>query len=233
MRARPVVAIDGPAGAGKTTAARGVARALGYVLVDTGALYRAVAYAARQQGLSLDDAPAVEALARALVQQGRLRLEAAAGEVPRVLLDGRELGNEIRTPELSMGASTVSRHRGVREALLDLQRQFGAQGGVVLEGRDIGTVVFPDAEVKVFLTATDEQRARRRFAELRARGDEVSYEQVLAEVRARDLQDSARALAPLRPAEDAVTVESSALSPDEVIACIVALARARERRATG
>jgi cytidylate kinase len=201
--------------------------------VDTGALYRAVAYAARQQGLSLDDAPAVEALARALVQQGRLRLEAAAGEVPRVLLDGRELGNEIRTPELSMGASTVSRHRGVREALLDLQRQFGAQGGVVLEGRDIGTVVFPDAEVKVFLTATDEQRARRRFAELRARGDEVSYEQVLAEVRARDLQDSARALAPLRPAEDAVTVESSALSPDEVIACIVALARARERRATG
>jgi cytidylate kinase len=229
MRARPVVAIDGPAGAGKTTAARGVARALGYVLVDTGALYRAVAYAAKQAGLRLDDAAGVGALAHALVHSGRLALEAAAGEVPRVLLEGHPLGDEIRTAELSMGASAVSVHPEVRTALLELQRQFGARGGVVLEGRDIGTVVFPDAEVKVFLTATDEERASRRHAELQARGETVEYERILADVQARDQQDSLRALAPLRPAADAVTIECSLLSADEVVARIVALARAQER----
>lgn len=232
-RPRPIVAIDGPAGAGKTTAARGVARALGYVLVDTGALYRAVAWAARQQGLDVRDVSAVEALAEDLVRQGRLKLETTAGEVPRVMLDGRELGHEIRTPEISMAASVVSAYSGVRRALLDLQRRFGAQGGVVLEGRDIGTVVFPDAEVKVFLTASEHERAQRRYAELRARGEQVSLDQILADVRARDRQDSERSLAPLRPAPDAVLLDSSQLTPDEVVARIVELVKSKEQARTG
>jgi cytidylate kinase len=228
-RERPVVAIDGPAGAGKTTVARRVARELGYVLVDTGAIYRAVAFAAKKRGLPFDDRAAVESLAHALVDDGMLTLEATAGGVPKMMLEGSELGDEIRTPELSMGASTVSAHPGVRLALLDLQRKAGANGGVVLEGRDIGTVVFPDAEVKVFLTATDEDRAMRRFQELRSKGVDASLEQTLDEVRARDRQDSERAVAPLRAADDAVRIDSSRLSVDEVVAAIVSRARAWKR----
>jgi cytidylate kinase len=227
-RARPVVAIDGPAGAGKTTVARRVAQALGYVLVDTGAIYRAVAYAAKQRGVAFTDRAAVETLAHSLVDSNSLTLETAAGGAPRMLLDGNELGDEIRTPELSMGASTVSAHPGVRAALLDLQRRFGAHGGVVLEGRDIGTVVFPDAEVKVFLTATDEERAERRFRELQSKGVPATLEKTLEEVRARDRQDSERAVAPLRAADDAIRIDSSRMSIDEVVAAIVKRARARE-----
>jgi cytidylate kinase len=232
-RVRPVVAIDGPAGAGKTTVARRVARELGYVLVDTGAIYRAVAFAAKKRGVSFEDRGAVETLAHALVDQGSLTLEASAGGVPRMMLDGAELGDEIRTPELSMGASTVSAHPGVRAALLDLQRKFGANGGVVLEGRDIGTVVFPDAEVKVFLTATDEDRAMRRFRELQEKGVEASLEKTLEEVRVRDRQDSERAVAPLRAADDAVRIDSSRLSVDEVVGTIVSRARAWKTAPTG
>ncbi len=229
-RARPVVAIDGPAGAGKTTVARRVASALGYVLVDTGAIYRAVAFAAKQRGVGWDDRAAVEALAHTLVDTDALTLEASAGDVPRMLLDGRELAEEIRTPELSMGASAVSAFPGVRDALLDLQRRFGASGGVVLEGRDIGTVVFPDAEVKVFLTATDEDRADRRFRELQAKGVDATLAKTLEDVRARDRQDSERAVAPLRAADDAVRIDSSRLTVDEVVDAVVKRARASERR---
>jgi cytidylate kinase len=222
-----VIAIDGPAGAGKTTVARRVARALGFVLVDTGALYRAVAFAARERGIPFDDGPRAERLAEDLVDRSALVMEVAAGDAPRLRLDGRELGQEIRTPELSMGASTVSALPGVRRALLDLQRRFGAQGGVVLEGRDIGTVVFPDAEVKIFLTATDEERAERRFKELVARGETATLEKTLAEVRARDKQDSERSVAPLRAASDAVKIDSSSLTIDAVVDAIVALAKSR------
>lgn len=226
-RARPVVAIDGPAGAGKSTAAKQVARALGYVLVDTGALYRAVAFASLEAGISLADCDAVSALCEALVRTRELWAIAGDGARFAVALRGRALGDEIRTPEVSLGASTVSAYPRVRAALLDLQRGFGAHGGVVLEGRDIGTVVFPDAEVKVFLTASPEQRAQRRFEELTARGESVGYAQVLDEVRARDKQDSERAVAPLRAAEDAVCVDSTAEPVEQVVQRIVALVRSR------
>lgn len=225
-RARPVVAIDGPAGAGKSTVAREVARALGYVLVDTGALYRAVALAAQLRGITRDDGAAVESLAHALVASERLAMVARAGETPVVTIDGVARTDELRTPDISQGASVVSRYPGVRAALLDLQRSFGRDGGVVLEGRDIGTVVFPDAEVKFFLTATDEERARRRHGELVERGDASSFESVLAEVRERDARDAARDVAPMRAAEDATLLDSSLLSIDEVVRIIVERSRA-------
>jgi cytidylate kinase len=224
-RSRPVVAIDGPAGAGKSTVARAVALELGFVLVDTGALYRAVAWVARERGLDFAVRAPVEVLANELVAGGGLALEAAGGVAPRVRLGGRIVGDEIRTPELSMGASTVSAHPGVRDALLELQRRFGADGGVVLEGRDIGTVVFPDAEVKVFLTASPEERAARRHRELVARGAAATFDATLAEVIARDRQDSERPVAPLRPAPDAVVLDSSGMPIEAVVARIVALAR--------
>jgi len=227
-RPRPVVAIDGPAGAGKSTVAKGVAAALGYTLVDTGSLYRAVALLARGRGVAFDDRDGVERAAREAVASGELRLGRAAHNVTRVLIDGGDPGDRIRTPELSMGASAVSAYAGVREALLDAQRQFGAEGAVVLEGRDIGTVVFPDAEVKVFLTASAEVRARRRFDELTAKGVAATLEATLDEVKRRDAQDSSRAIAPLRQADDAALVDSTAMGADDVIEVIAAMARAKD-----
>jgi cytidylate kinase len=223
-----VVAIDGPAGAGKSTVAKGVAAALGYTLVDTGSLYRAVALLAKQRGVDFGDPAGVERAARVAVASGELRLGRAANNVTRVLLDGDDPGDRIRTPEMSMGASTVSAYHGVREALLDAQRQFGAEGAVVLEGRDIGTVVFPDAEVKVFLTASAEVRARRRFEELTAKGVAATWEETLDEVTRRDTQDSSRAIAPLRQADGAALVDSSAMAPSAVIEVIAAMARAKD-----
>jgi len=226
-RSRPVVAIDGPAGAGKSTVAREVARALGYVLVDTGALYRAVALAARLRGVDREDRARVEALSVELVRSGALAMKAVAGATPIVIVDGIDRTDELRTPDISQGASVVSRYPMVRESLLDLQRSFGRDGGVVLEGRDIGTVVFPDAEVKFFLTASDEERARRRHEELRERGDSSTFESVLAEVRERDARDAARDVAPMRAADDAVLLDSSKLTIAEVVAIITERARSR------
>lgn len=222
-----VVAIDGPAGAGKSTVARNVASALGYVLVDTGSLYRASALVASRAGVSLDDRAGVEAAVRAAVASGALRLDAGDGGLTRVLIEGADPGDAIRTPEMSMGASAVAAYAGVRGALLDAQRSFGSLGGVVLEGRDIGTVVFPRAELKVFLTASAEERARRRCEELRARGTDADYGVTLAEVRQRDHQDANREIAPLREAADAVRVDSDGVDPAEVVSRIVALARQR------
>jgi cytidylate kinase len=216
-----VVAIDGPAGAGKSTVAREVARELGYVLIDTGALYRAVALAARLRGIDRQDRAKVEALCEELVRSGALQMRVGEGERSVVLLDGVERTDELRTPDISQGASVVSRYPKVRESLLELQRSFGRDGGVVLEGRDIGTVVFPDAEVKFFLTANDEERARRRYRELRDRGDSSSFESVLAEVRERDARDAARDVAPMRPADDAQVLDSSTLSIADVVSTIV------------
>jgi len=226
-RERPVVAIDGPAGAGKSTVTKRVAKALGYLIVDTGALYRAVALAAQRATLDFDDVEGVGALAEALAEREGVKLVGDA-EGTRVLLDGEDVSGSIRTPLVSQGASKVSAQPRVRAALLELQRAGGREGGVVLEGRDIGTVVFPDAEAKVFLTASVEERARRRFEELRASGVNVEFHGVRAEVVERDQRDSTRPIAPLRQAEDAIVLDSSTLSIDQVVARIVAHVRAVE-----
>lgn len=221
-RKRPIVAIDGPAGAGKSTVARRLADALGYVLVDTGAMYRVVALAARGAGVAWSDGDGVGRLAAALVTRGALSFERDAERGVRVRLDGADVTDAIRVPDVGMGASTVSAFQEVRGALLELQRQAGRQGGVVLEGRDIGTVVFPDADVKFFLTARPEVRARRRFDELRAKGQTATFEATLAEVQQRDEQDTMRAVAPLRQAVDAVLVDSSGFGIEETVARMVA-----------
>jgi len=216
---KPVVAIDGPAGAGKSSAARRLAERLGFVLVDTGALYRGVALAAQERKVGWEDGPTLGELVDALVLTF---LRDADGTV-RLCIDGSDRSSDIRTPQISTGASRVSRHPEVRAALLGLQRRLGAAGGVVLEGRDIGTVVFPDAEVKVFLTASDEARARRRFDELSQAGHQVDFDQVLLEIRERDRLDSERDIAPLKAADDAVLVDTSDLDLDQVLARLEAL----------
>jgi cytidylate kinase len=218
---RIVVAIDGPAGAGKSTVAGELAKRLGYLLVDTGALYRGVALAAKERAVGWDDGPALGALARAL----QLGFAASADGSARLVLDGRDRADDIRTQEISMGASDVSKHPEVRTALLGIQRQLGRGGGVVLEGRDIGTVVFPRAEAKVFLTASAEKRAARRVAELRARGITAPYETTLRELQARDAQDQGRAVAPLRPAADSQIVDTTDLDIEQVVQRLLELIR--------
>lgn len=217
-RKRPIVAIDGPAGAGKSTVARRLADALGFVLVDTGAMYRAVALAAARAGVPWNDGERVAGLARGIVGARSLDFERDEELGVRVKLAGEDVSEAIRTPDIAQGASTVSAHSEVRAVLLDLQRQAGEGGGVVLEGRDIGTVVFPDAEVKFFLTASPEVRARRRHDELIAKGQNVTFDDTLADVKERDARDEGRAVAPLRQAETASLVDSTAMTLDETIA---------------
>jgi CMP/dCMP kinase len=222
-RERPVIAIDGPAGAGKSTVALRLAQRLGFVLVDTGALYRGVALAARERGVAWTDGPALGMLTQNL----DLRFEARPEGAPALVIDGRDRSGEIRTPELSMGASDVSKHPEVRAALLGLQRKLGERGGVVLEGRDIGTVVFPDAEAKIFLTASDDTRADRRVKDLTARGVNADPAKTLDEIRTRDAQDSSRAVAPLRPAEDAILVDTTSMTFDQVVDHLAEIARSK------
>ena len=218
---RPVVAIDGPAGAGKSTVTKRVADALGYVLVDTGALYRTVALAAQRAGISWDDALAIGEFAYGLVQERAVELGYQKTSGLIVKLRGEDVSSEIRAPDVSQGASKVSVVPAVRAALLDMQRHAGAEGGVVLEGRDIGTVVFPEAQAKFFLTANVEVRARRRFDELLARGGSPELSEVQREVAERDFRDSTRPIAPLKQAADACIIDSSTLSIDQVVARIV------------
>lgn len=210
-----VVAIDGPAGAGKSSVSRGLAARLGLRHVDTGAMYRVVGVLARDAGVDAADDAALARLVAALVFD-------EAGE--RVVVGGRDLTQAIRAADAGEWASRVSTRPVVRERLVALQRRLGA-GGVVMEGRDIGTVVFPDAAVKVFLTADPRERARRRAAELRACGDTVDEDALAATIATRDRRDSERADSPLRPAADAVVVDTTALGLAEVIERLVALAR--------
>ena len=215
-----VVTIDGPAGSGKSTAARLVAERLGYTLLDSGAIYRALALTAGERAISLDDGEALAALAREMPIAFVMR-----DGVNRVLLGERDVSLEIRTPEASAGASRVSALPAVRAALLELQRGFAARGPVVAEGRDMGTVVFPGARLKLFLSADPRERARRRHLELVERGLDATLEEVLADQVARDKQDSEREAAPLRPADDAVMLDSTGMTLEEVVDRIVALAR--------
>jgi cytidylate kinase len=207
-----VVTIDGPAGAGKSSVAKLLARRLGYRLLDTGAIYRAVAFVARGRGVAWTDAPGCAEVARAL----DIRFD-FVGDKNHVYLGGDDVTAAIRTPDISQGASQVSVHPAVRAALLELQRRLGAGGGVVVEGRDTGTVVFPAAEAKFFLTATEAERARRRVAELAASGTNVDYDHTLREIRERDLRDASRDTAPMVPAPDAVIFDSSTQTMEDVV----------------
>jgi CMP/dCMP kinase len=229
-RRKPVVAIDGPAGAGKSTVTRKVAERLGYLIVDTGALYRVVALAAERAGLGFEDEARATALADALVAENAVQLRRGADGAMQVLLRGQDVSIAIRAQGIGQGASKVSAFPGVRDALLDLQRAQGREGGVVLEGRDIGTVVFPDAEAKFYLTASAEVRAQRRRDELAARGTPPTLAEVLNEVTERDRRDSTRPVAPLRQASDAQLVDSSQMSIEQVVEHIVAAVKTVERK---
>src|SRR5437899_9739859 len=209
----PVVTIDGPAGAGKGTVARALAEQLGYRLLDTGAMYRALAWSVVQAGIGTDTGPA---LGRHLE---RVQVE-LRGE--RAYVDGRDVTDEIRTPEISALTSRLSALPAVREKLTPLQRALAVAGGVVLEGRDTGTVVCPEAEVKFFLTASLDARARRRHAELASAGTPVPLDAITAELRARDTQDETRALAPLRRAPDSIELDTSDLTSDQVVERLLA-----------
>ena len=213
-----IIAIDGPAGAGKSTVSRLLAERLGYRYIDTGALYRTIGLLAWEQGVSPDDGERLAALCDAA--------DITLSDT-RVLLGNRDITEDIRRPEMSQMASEVSAQPQVRRALLGLQRRLGGTGAAILDGRDIGTVVFPDADIKVFLDASLAERGRRRYAELQQRGEaNVSLEQTLQEMAERDRRDSQRAHAPLRPAADAVRVDTTALTQAEVVDSMAELVHA-------
>lgn len=215
-RNRPVVAIDGPAGSGKSTVAKILASRLGFDLVDTGAIYRCVALACRKVGVDWQDGKKAAETADSM----KIRFQMVGGE-NRVWLDGEDVSELIRTPDISQGASIVSAHPEVRAALLETQRRLGTDGGVVLEGRDIGTVVFPDAEVKFFLDASAEIRAKRRNDELKATGSQEPFEKTLAEVKERDQRDRNRKVAPLKKADDAILIDTGPLNIEQVVDLMV------------
>ncbi len=222
--AEVIIAIDGPSGAGKSTLAKRLARELGYIYLDTGAMYRALALKLLRQGVDLaDDARMAE-----LVRSTAIDLRENDGKLA-VLLDGGDVAGEIRTPEVSQMASKSSALKVVRARLLELQRAVGARGSVVAEGRDIGTVVFPQAEVKIFLDASSRERARRRYEELCATGRPVAFDETLREQEERDKRDSERDLAPLRQAEDALRVDSSNIDADAVAALVLGLVKNKAR----
>jgi cytidylate kinase len=217
-----VVAIDGPAGAGKSTVARGLATRLGYTFLDTGALYRTVALVAQGNQIPWDDGPQLGALATSLEI-----VFIRDAERIRILADSRDVTDAIRGAEISEGASRVSALPEVRAGLLEMQRRVATQANVVAEGRDIGTVVFPLARAKFFLIANLETRAQRRTLELQAAGRPAALAEVLAEMRVRDARDSERTVAPLRRADDAIEIDSSLATPDEIIERMASIVRAR------
>ena len=223
MRETISVAIDGPSGAGKSTLARAVARRLGYLYVDTGAIYRTIAYYIWKAGIDPKDGAAVAA------ELPGLRVELRYGDdgLQHMYLDGEDVTDGIRLPEVSRYASDVSAHPEVRSYLLEMQRQLARTHDVVMDGRDIGTVVLPQADVKIFLTAEAEVRARRRWLELRQRGQQAEFDTVLRDVLARDEQDSSRSAAPLRQAEDAVLADTTDKNLEQSLALLTQIAKER------
>jgi cytidylate kinase len=217
-----IIAIDGPVGSGKSTLARRVAEMMAYVYIDTGAMYRALALKAVRNGLSFERDGDLEALARGT----RIDLKALDG-TQQVFLDGEDVTTAIRTPEVSQAASKIAVVSGVRHVLVAEQRRAGQQGGVVMEGRDIGSVVFPDADLKIFLTASPEDRADRRYREHQQKGDSIDRARTLGEIHERDQRDRERTTSPLVRAPDAVVVDSTAMEAEEVARLVVMLAKGK------
>jgi cytidylate kinase len=219
-----VIAIDGPAASGKSTTAQKVAKRLGYTYIDTGAMYRAVTLATIEAGIDPSDQEMVEELA------GRLTIEFQQNPGDGSLctiLDDRDVSREIRSPEVTAAVSLVSSYPGVRRRLVDLQKSMGRRGGVVLDGRDIGTVVFPDADLKIFMVADLQARAERRHAELRRRGTDLALDDLVTELAERDRFDSSRDLSPMKKAADAVEIDTSGLSIDDQVELVLGLAEER------
>ena len=210
------IAIDGPAGAGKSTIAKRLAKELGYYYVDTGAIYRTVAYFMDLLGIAPKD---VDGVSR-YIDELTIEIEYDEDGLQHMIMNGMDVSDDIRTPDISQKASLISAHAVVRDMLLDMQRDVAKKHNVIMDGRDIGTVVLPRANVKIFLTASAEVRAQRRHVELQAKGSKDSYEKVLADIKLRDHQDSTREIAPLKQAKDAVLVDTSDLDVDGVIAAI-------------
>jgi cytidylate kinase len=226
MNSNPYVAIDGPAGAGKSTVAKMLAKKLGYIYIDTGAMYRAVTLMALREGIDLKDQACLTQLAQTvsvvLLPDGNSGL--------KVLLNGDDVSEEIRSQEVSKNVSLVAMVPGVRRRLVELQRAMASQGGVVMEGRDIGTVVLPDAPVKIFLTASHQERAKRRREELAAKGNLIDQDQMEKEILTRDKIDSTREADPLTQAADAVAIDSTSFSVNEVVDMIMALVLTEDKR---
>lgn len=222
----PVIAIDGPSGSGKGTVCSRLARQLGWHLLDSGALYRLLALAAGRHGIALDNEAALQALAANLDVRFVAGAQGMHGQ--RILLEGEEVGDELRTEQAGAGASQVAALPAVRTALLQRQRDFRAAPGLIADGRDMGTVVFPDAPLKVFLTASAEERARRRYLQLKDKVTDVSLASLLEEIRARDERDMQRPVAPLKPASDAILLDSTELSIEQVLERILAEIAARD-----
>ena len=215
------IAIDGPAGAGKSTIAKRLAKELGYYYVDTGAIYRTVAYFMDLLGISPKDTDGVERY----IDELTMEMEYDEAGLQHMIMNGMDVTDDIRTPDISQKASLVSAQPVVREVLLDMQRDVAKKHNVIMDGRDIGTVVLPRAQVKIFLTASAEVRAARRHAELQAKGSKDSFEKVLADLKQRDMQDSTRAIAPLKQASDAVKVDTDNLDIDGVVAAIMEIVK--------
>ncbi|HXW57481.1 MAG TPA: (d)CMP kinase [Candidatus Cybelea sp.] len=227
---RLIIAIDGPVGSGKSTLARRVAEMMGYVYIDTGAMYRAVALKALRGGMAID--PENSGPLEVLARDTRIDLRALDGR-QQVFLDGQDVTSAVRTPDVAQAASKIAVIPGVRQVLVAEQRRAGRQGGVVIEGRDIGSVVFPDAQLKIFLTASPEIRAERRWLEHQQKGEAIDFRRTLKEIRERDQRDQERTSSPLVRAADAVVVDSTAMEAEEVARLVVMLAGEQGQKAVG